>query len=184
VTDPLACFPMKIDWEKTVPPAMEAFPLPIVSSRNPTLFGEPLPDPVLKLSEFAREHSWEVRAQYSQGHQPHAKTGRPGALKDVIGLRFGAHPLTDRQAYAIYMRNASGGTWAWDSVVIWGPDLPPFGGCGITDLKEFLREPGRPAPNMLAWVAVIRHRRDQQEEEAKVRAKERGPVKIKREGFQ
>jgi hypothetical protein len=184
VTDPLVCFPLKIDWENTLPPTMEEFPAPVLHSRMSRALTFPMPDPVLKLSEFAREHSWEVRVQYSQGHQPHAKTGRPGALKDVIGLRFGAHPVTDRQAYAIYMRNAGGGTWTWDSVVIWGPDLPPFGGCGIEHLKHYLTQPGMLPQDLKGWVAQIRMQRADQAEQAKVRAKERGPVKIKREGFQ
>lgn len=113
------------------------FPEPQVTSRDI----QPMavaPAPVMKLAEFAREHSWEVRTQYSQGNFPHSITGRPGALKDVIGVRFGAHPVTDRQAYAIYARNASGGTWSWESFMVWGPDLPPAKLYLLAELQAYL----------------------------------------------
>src|SRR5512142_1925860 len=108
---------------------VEPFPAPTFDTRQTTNDGMIIPTPVLNLAQFAREHSWEVRTQFSQGHFPHATTGRPGALKDVIGVRFGAHPMTDRQAYAIYARTASDrggkGVWSWESFMVWGPDLPP-----------------------------------------------------------
>lgn len=157
----------------------ELFPAPVVSLRAATRTTRPLPAPVLKLAEFAREHSWEVRTQYSQGHMPHATTGRPGALKDLIALRFGAHPMTDRQAYAVYSRNvspsgASLSTWTWGSVMIWGPDLPPYGGCGIEHLKTYLQAP---AEVDLEWVADIRALRAAQA--AAVKAKPKAPAKPK-----
>lgn len=161
---PLNCFPMRIDWEATLPVlTAEPFPAPALHSRMSRALTFPMPDPVLKLSEFAREHSWDVRVQYSQGYQPHVTTGRPGALKDVIGLRFGAHPMTDRQAYAIYMRNAGGGEWAWDSVMIWGRDLLPFGGCGVTELRDYLEHITMPVADITRWVMRIRGMRAESE---------------------
>jgi hypothetical protein len=171
---PLNCFPMRMEWEATLPFLIaEPFPAPLIESRSSSsrTMTNLCPSSVMKLAEFAREYSWEVRTQFSQGCIPHATTGRPSALKDLIGLRFGAHPMTQRQAYAVYSRNASGGAWTWSSIMIWGPDLPPFAGCGITELKEFLRVPDRPTPNMLAWVNVIKHRREQQAAEVKARPK-------------
>lgn len=171
---PLHCFPMRIDWEATLPIlAAEPFPAPVRTSRE--LDNAPRPAPVMKLAEFAREHSWEVWTQYSQGYVPHAITGRPGALKALIGLRFGAHPMTDRQAYAVYSRNASSGTWTWTSVAIWGPDLSPYLGCGITELKEYLREPDIPVVPLLAWVAMIEKGRA--EHAALVKARPKTPPK-------
>lgn len=115
-----------------------AFPMPVVSSRESRMPEFPMPTPVLSLAELAREHSWDVITQYSRGQLPHATTGKPGVLKDLLTLRFGGHPMTDRQAYAIYSRAARGGDWTWSSVMIWGPDLPPFAGCSVTDLKAYL----------------------------------------------
>lgn len=181
---PLVCFPLRTDWEGTLPGGLrEPFPAPALPFRQSRALTFPIPSAVLALAGYAREQSWEVRTQYSQGNVPHGTTGKPSVLKDVIGLRFGAHPMTDRQAYAVYSRNASGAAWTWSSVMIWGPDLPPYGGCGITDLKEFLREPDRPAPNMLAWVGVIRHRRERQEIEQKARAKAAPKKSANREGL-
>lgn len=172
---PLHCFPMRMEWEATLPIlAAEAFPAPLHHSREsfPAHMGAKLfPAPVLKLATFAREYSWEVRTQYSQGCMPHAITGRPGALKALIGLRFGAHPMTDRQAYAVYSRPVSGGAWTWASVAIWGPDLPPYLGCGITELKEYLSEPDIPVIPLLAWVAMIKKGRAEHAAEVKARPK-------------
>jgi hypothetical protein len=120
---PLNCFPMRMEWEATLPFLIaEPFPAPLIESRSSSsrTMTNLCPSSVMKLAEFAREYSWEVRTQFSQGCIPHATTGRPSALKDLIGLRFGAHPMTQRQAYAVYSRNASGGAWTWSSIMIWG----------------------------------------------------------------
>jgi hypothetical protein len=203
-TQPLVNFPSRTDWEQVrlrerhpggVPYGYRAtkakyaeqfqelldgrtpFPAPVVSSLPARALTFPVPGPVLKLAEFARELSWEVRMQYAQGNMPHAATGRAGALKDLIGLRFGAHPMTDRQAYAVCSRPAGGGTWAWGSVMIWGPDLSPYGGCGITELKDYLVHPDRSADVLKSWVSVIRWQRAEQA--AAVKARPKVPAKPK-----
>lgn len=115
--------------------------------------GVPAPQPVMSLAEYARENSWEVRCQYTRGRLPHGSTGRPGAEKHVISLRFGGHPMVDRQAYAVYARAVSGGTWAWQSVAVWGPALPPYLGCGITELRTYLGEGATfHDAGMLKWI--------------------------------
>ena len=153
----LHCFPLKIDWQNTLPIlTAEPFPAPTYTSFDP---GAPLfaPAPVAKLAEFAREHSWEVRTQYSQGHIPHGTTGKPSALKDLIGVRFGAHPMTDRQAYAVYVRNASGGTWSWGSVMVWGPDLPPAKLFDLSSLKAYLIMcADSPGEALVSWTQDMR----------------------------
>lgn len=180
----LACFPLKIDWQNTLPVlTAEPFPAPVHSSRTSEAvdaWTRGAPASVLKLAEFAREHSWEVRTQYSRGCMPHATTGRPGALKDLIGLRFGAHPMTERQAYAVYSRNASGGTWTWSSVMIWGPDLPPYGGCGTAELKDYLTHVTMPVTEIDQWVKRIRSMRAEQA--AAVKARPKAPAKPKEVG--
>lgn len=180
---PLHSFPLKIEWEQTLPVLTEEpFPLPVRTSRDADWMDIQAPAPVLALAEFARRHSWEVRTQYSRGSFPHAVTGRPGALKDGIGLRFGAHPMTRRQAYAVYTRTVKPqGAWTWTSVMIWGPDLPPFGGCGITELKTYLQAPDEVD---LEWIADIRAVRAAQERAAKERAKTAPKKTGTREGLQ
>jgi hypothetical protein len=138
------------------PELPDPYPSPVMHSRRPLPLTFIAPSPVRLLAEFAREHSWEVRTQYSQGNVPHGVTGHPGPLRDLIGLRFGEHPITPRQAYAIYSRTASGGTWTWSSVMIWGPDLPPFGGCGVTELKAYLMMPDASTEALKTWVEDIR----------------------------
>ena len=135
----------------------EPFPAPTRSSLRAWPQARLTPGPVLKLAEFAREYSWEVRTQYSQGHFPHGTTGRPGALKDVIGVRFGAHPVTDRQAYAIYARNVPSGTWAWVSFMVWGPDLPPAKLHDLAALKAYLlMAPDSRADALADWTRDLR----------------------------
>lgn len=150
------CFPMRQEWETLNPPTEDPYPAPVTHSRGPLPLTFPIPKPAALLAELAREHSWEVRMQYSQGNVPHSTTGAPGALRDLIGLRFGAHPITPRQAYAVYSRPAAGGTWAWSSVMIWGPDLPPFGGCGVTELKAYLMMPDASTEAIRTWVEDVR----------------------------
>lgn len=120
------------------------------------LDGIAAPSSVLTLAEYARKQSWEVRAQYTRGCFPHATTGRPGAEQHVISLRFGGHPMTDRQAYAIHSRAVAGdGAWTWKSVAVWGPDLPPYLGLGITGLELFLDEPARATEIIAARVVDL-----------------------------
>lgn len=127
------------------------FPAPVISSRQNVSFLPPAP--VLSLAEFAWEHSWEVRTQYSRGRMPHGTTGRPGLLKDFVALRFGGHPVTERRAYAVYSRGVLGGTWSWTSVAVWGPDLTPYLGCGVTELKAYLmKAPDSSAEGLAEWV--------------------------------
>ncbi len=147
----------------------EPFPAPIFTSRDDDQQPEILPAPVLKLAEFAREAGWEVRIRASQGCLPHSTTGRPGALKDLIGVRFGAHPMTDRQAYAIYAKAAKNGTWAWSSVMLWGPDLPAYGAGGLEHLNRFLFDPTMSTEELSALVDEVRDLRIEQEASRKAR---------------
>lgn len=119
------------------------------------------PHPVLALAEFARGQGWQVRVQYSRGHFPHGTTGKPSVLKDLVAVRFGGHGHTPRQAYAVYSRNASGGAWTWSSVMVWGPDLPPYGGTdtglGFTELKAYLMMCADSSAEALAsWVGDLK----------------------------
>jgi len=127
----------------------------------PNLFGTAesrTPAPVLSLAGYAFEYGWKVHLQYSRGYFPHGTTGKPTAVRHVIGLRFGDHPDTTRQAYAVYSASVSSGAWSWTSIQIWGPDLPPYGGCGMSELKAYLHEVGARSNTeaMLSWVADLR----------------------------
>lgn len=114
------------------------------------------PEPVLKLAELAREAGWEVRVSRARGNGVHGSTGRPTALRDSIALSFGLHPLSPgTQAVCVYVRPASGGTWSWGSVWLWGRELPHFGLCGFTELKEWLAAGGQVPGD---WYAQVRAR--------------------------
>lgn len=203
--DALVCFPLRADWEQLqilknadgnpiryyqdnwekywhqyneLVAGKEPYPAPVTTSREVSAF--PMPQPVMSLAEFAREAGWDVRVQYAQGYPPHGSTGRPGALKDSIAIIFGGHPITDRQAYACYEKTASGSAWTWNGISIRGSDVTPYGGCGITELKEFLSTPERTASAVAAWVRGIKAVRAQQAAAVKARPK---PVAKPREGM-
>ena len=54
--------------------------------------------------------------------------------------------------------------------MIWGPDLPPYSGCGQGQLMDYLSTAcTMPAPNLAAWVRVIRERGATAERERKQR---------------
>lgn len=138
------------------------------------------PAPVRALAGYAREQSWEVRSQYTRGRFPHGTTGRPGAEKHVISLRFGGHPMTDRQAYAIYARGVSGGTWTWQSVAVWGPALPPYLGCGLADLSFFLNADvvgSFSDERMLTWVRELKDREAGKDDARKAREARRREIR-------
>lgn len=167
------------------PPAEVVAEFPKPSYVGPVGWSEVLeqiqvPQPVLSLAEYARENSWEVRAQYTRGRFPHSTTGRPGAEKHVISLRFGEHPMTDRQAYAIYASSVTGAAaWAWGSIAVWGPDLPPFLGCGVTELREFLScDAGAQFERGIeAWVRDIKRRQGDAEQARKAREARRAEIR-------
>lgn len=201
--DILACFPLRADWEQIkimenadgnperryqnnwedywkqynelVAGKEEPYPAPAVTSLQESAFLAPAP--VHQLAEMAREAGWDVRTQYAQGYPPHGSTGRPGALKDSIAVIFGNHPLTDRQAYACYEKTASGSAWTWSGIMVWGPDLPPFTGCGVTDLKTFLSNADMPAIWVAKWVADIKALRAAQADDTKIRTAMRKEIR-------
>lgn len=157
----LTCFPLRSDWERTQPAKREEYPAPLVTSKEPFPGLPSWPTAALKLAESAREASWKVIRGYSRGCFPHARTGHPGGLKEVVSLRFGRHPMTDRQAYAVYSRGMTPagraqGAWTWSSIMIWGPDLPPYAGCGITELKQYLSAVDQSAAVLAFWVRGLK----------------------------
>lgn len=100
------------------------------------------PDAVAKLVTFARVHDWtDVRLRYSRGYPAHSTTGKPTSLSHLIALRFAGENWIN-SAVAVYVKPVKGGTWAWKSIWVWGPGLLPFGECGATELKEWLRAGG------------------------------------------
>lgn len=131
---------------------LPAHPAPAVTSRQPEPEGARYPSAVLKLAERAREAGWQVLQQYARGNGVHGGHGRATAVRDSYALRFGGHPLTHRQAYAVYHGAA------WKSIALRGPDLPPFTGASVTDLAEFLEHPLWTQGELVAWVQAIRQR--------------------------
>lgn len=136
------------------------YPAPEVSSRDDiaALHGVVWPSAVEKLASDGSALAWDVRKQWARGCLPHATTGRPGASEDSFAVCFARDVWT---AWAVYR----GG--AWKFVWMTGKDLPPFGLGGVTDLREWLADPDRPA----SWYDAIRERVANRKEAAKSRPK-------------
>lgn len=145
-------------WSKVMPPTAR-HPEPEVHGvwfrfGTPVDYGL-LPDPVLRLAELAREASWEVRVCYARGNGVHGTTGRPTGVRHVIAIAFGRHPLADAQGVCTYVKPASGGSWTWESVWLWGPELKHFGLCSQAELKHWLKEGAQVEPE---WYGEVRAR--------------------------
>jgi len=98
-------------------PAVTSYPAPEVTSRDGV--EGPSKRAVESLRKAAEAHGWSVVVTYSRGCFPHARTGRPGAVKDVLAVRM---YRPGRQAVAVY---SGGPTWSWGTLAAW--DLPPEG---------------------------------------------------------
>jgi hypothetical protein len=158
-----------------VAPPAEAHPEPLVTSRDAWPTTVAIPSAVLKLEQAAREAGWEVRHTYARGFGVKKYRGA-WQEEESIAVRFGQHPLTARQAAAVYRTIAGRGAWAWKGIWLWGPDLPPFGHAGATELLEWLGVAGQvPA----GWYAALAARRAA----ATARAKTTTVKKVTREGM-
>jgi hypothetical protein len=137
----------------------EAYPAPSVTSRDrrvPTGW----PAPVLTLEREAVGMGWLTSKAWAHGSMPHSILGTPGAPRDSYSVTFGT---TDGQwqGYAIY---AAG---SWQSIMVAGKRLPPFGALGRQDLSEWLKAPW---PEGAAFYDVVRVRRAEQLANTKARA--------------
>jgi len=184
IEPPLACFPLKSEWKATQPIKINEYPAPEYTSRDS--HDVKLPSAVQKLAQFAREQRWGVIAQSSMGSVPHARTGRPSALKRLVALRFGDRVGSDRRAYVVYESPAAREDWKPRSIMIWGPDLPPYAHLGSADLRLYLaKKVHLPESHLKRWVAEIEKQRQASEAHQKRRMTVRRQiVKTANDGMQ
>lgn len=144
-----------------------AHPPPAHTSRQPLPAEFVLPVPAMKLAEVAREYSWEVAVTYSRGWGIHGVTGKPTAERHVVGVRIGGHPLSKRQASAVYESPVSRSAWTWSSMWVWGSDLMFVRLHLLEELHAFLAAGGAVER---AWVRQVRDRVAAQDAAKKARA--------------
>lgn len=173
----LTCFPMRVDAELAgviVRDARTAYPAPEVSSLAGLEPPQGWPSAVEKLAADASALRWRVRRQWARGCAPHAVTGAPGASQDSYAVRVVREDAAFVRwgAWALYR----GG--AWKHVWMWGSELLPFGLAGVTDLREWLADPGACGPQ---WCDRIRSRVADQEMARKAAAASR--PRARREGM-
>jgi hypothetical protein len=115
----------------------------------------PAPVSVTDLIGFARNAGWpDVRIRYSRGRPSHSTTGKPTAMSHLIAVRLSGNG--PNHAVAVYVKPVTGGAWAWKTVWLFGPDLKPFGECGVTELKDWLARGGNVGPEWYEEI-VARH---------------------------
>lgn len=126
--DALVCFPTRIDWEMTQPPAdHENFPAPLVTSEDGQADVIIHPSVVDGLASYAQSLGWATQITYSEGWVPHAITGKP---------------LGPKVLWAVRMRRGSIGAVAvrtsdqWTSLWIMGNTWQRFS--TLTSFKEAL----------------------------------------------
>lgn len=137
--------------------ACEDYPAPSVSSRD-GVRPHTWPGPVLALEREAVAAGWGVVKAYACGRMPHATTGAPGVERDSFSVRFMRYGF---QGYAIYANSS------WQSIMVTGVSLPPFGKCGRTDLSAWLAD--HRVRSSVTWYDEIRLRLIRQEADRKAR---------------
>lgn len=140
-------YPLRRDLGAPVEPRAP-YPAPEVSSRDEDAVarhGIVWPGAVEKLASDGCALGWRVRKAWARGCLPHATTGRPGPSEDSFSVRFTREVWS---AWVVYRGSACKFVW------MTGRDLPPFGLGGVTDLREWLADPGKPA----SWYDAIRGR--------------------------
>jgi hypothetical protein len=108
---PLACFPLRSDWERATgwTPEGESFPAPLHTSDQP--YDHPAPKPISDLALLAGTHGWEYMITYAHGWVPHASWGTPSAEPKIswcVRLRRG-----NEQARAVQMDGKWDAFWTW-----------------------------------------------------------------------
>lgn len=130
---PLASFPLRIDWEATLPVIPEAHDWPAPESGPVVLEPADYADrrPMVTLVKQAEAKGWTVRVTRAVGAWP-SVAGRPSRQRASLAARM---HRADQRAIAIYLEGPSeGSAWSWDSFYRWGrgeglktyPMITPF----------------------------------------------------------
>lgn len=130
------------------------YPTPEHTSRDPWPDDFVAPGPAVSLRLLAESHGFTVAMTYARGYPPHRTTGRPTSLRHSVAVRL-VHPQTRRAGYAVTTSPVAKLGWTWDSVMVWGTDVPPFPYASITDMKEWIKARGEVDAR---WYAAIRRR--------------------------
>lgn len=83
----LVCFPMRVDWEATLPKVAKPYPGPRFTTMDGHAEPEP-PGPVSELDRMAQDLGWRTLVKHSAGQPPHSTTGQPLAYREVWSVRM------------------------------------------------------------------------------------------------
>lgn len=110
---PLVSFPLRLDWERTLPPAgREPWPDPELVNREVAADGKTA---VRDLVVLAQAHGWTAVVTQARGAWP-GVAGRPTIQRESLAVRLNRG---DERAVAVYVEAATGRTWAWDALWAW-----------------------------------------------------------------
>lgn len=176
MTDVLAAFPLRCEWEATQPRNVDPYPAPVLTSRDRRTVI--LPSALEKLAEFAAGAGWGVIPQASMGRAPHGSTGRPTALKRFIALRFGGHLLTAAGAYVVYETLVGREAWKINSCMVWVPGVSPYPHLSAVQFRAFLAEVAlMPGSWISNWITEIEKARQESAALVKRRATVRAQIR-------
>jgi len=128
--------------------SVTAHPEPEHTSRDPWPDGVELPTGAARLKREAQAAGWVVGQTYSRGWSVHGVTGKPCAFGARIALRM-LHPDSGNRCIVIYKDSTA------ESTFVLGPSLPPYTGCNLTEVREFIALAGRVLPS---WLDAVKWR--------------------------
>lgn len=124
----------------TIAEVTAAYPAPRIVSHERA--AADAPGGVGKLAQRAVKLDWGVRVQSACGCFSHRRLGTPGPVRSSFAVRMRRDGWG---AYAVHV----GATW--ESVMLWGRELPWFPHANVTELGRFLIDP-EDWPSLLASV--------------------------------
>lgn len=142
----LVCYPMRIEWEATLPavPESHAWPAPEVTSTPTTDYRGK--SAVASMVSAVQARGWSVVVTEACGAYP-GVGGRPSRQRWSLAVRMACGP---RRAVAVYSEGPSeGSSWAWDSLWWWTAGFPRLHmEEGVTGFMDALLGPVQDRPTL------------------------------------
>lgn len=112
---PLHSYPLKVDWEATLPvvPESHAWPMPEMAATEVADLYEKAA--VAALVRLAHAHGWTVRVTEAIGSWP-SVAQRPSVQRRSLAVRMSRGPC---RAVAVYVSDGTGDTWTWQDLYRW-----------------------------------------------------------------
>jgi hypothetical protein len=110
---PLMAFPLRSEWDVLHPAGRELWPEPEMVNRP--VAAERRKTALAELDQLATQHGWRVHATEAKGAWP--SVGQKPSVQRW-SVRLGMSRGQER-AVAVYVEDATGKTWKWDTLQVW-----------------------------------------------------------------